>query len=175
MSNYEINPAFGLGSTADVLRSRAANFYLTATDCPGGSKVKKQENKIACYGASFRVISPRDAASGVSTGKRIHEPLEVVGKVDKASPKLFDAICTNKNLASVKLEYWGAVTKAEGFDVDANICIYTFELKNAFVADFRHFTHLDGTLCFVAGFGYHDITLTWMQGGITATDAWLAA
>jgi len=174
MSNYEINPAFGLGSTADVLRSRAATFYLTATDCPGGCKVKKHENTIACYGASFRVVSPRDAAHGAATGKRIHEPLEVVGKVDKSSPKLFDAICRNKNLASVKLEYWGAVTKMEGYDVDGTINIYTFELKNAFLTDFRHFTHLDGTLCFVACFAYHDVTLTWTQGGITATDDWLA-
>lgn len=43
------------------------------------------------------VISPRDAASGLPTGKRQHRPLTVTKELDKASPKLAEAVCRSHN------------------------------------------------------------------------------
>ena len=175
MSEFNINPAFGLSERTE-LRTRAANYFLNlGADIPGGSKIKGHEKQIALYAIAYRIISPRDAASGLATGRRIHEPLEVVGKIDQATPKIFEAVAINKNLANVKLEYWGAVTKAEGYDQDGTIKLYTIDLTNAVVSDFRNFTHVDGTLCFIAAFTYQKITVTWAPGGVTAEDSWLSS
>ncbi len=173
-TDFDINPAFGLTQTAD-LRNRAGNFYLEVDGVPGGCNIKQQEGKNALYGVAYTIVSPRDAATGLATGKRIHGPLDVVGKVDKATPLLFKKLAENANLSSVKLHCWSAVTLAEGSASGGSKEIYKIELKNAVVAAFRHFVHLDGTLCFIASFAYHDITLTWMDGGISASDDWLSA
>ena len=40
------------------------------------------------------VASPKDAASGLSSGKRQHTPVTIVREVDKASPKMMTALGT---------------------------------------------------------------------------------
>ncbi len=174
LSEFDINPAFGLTQTADM-RARAGNFYLEVAGVPGGCKIKGQEGKTALYGIAYTIVSPRDAATGLATGKRIHGPLDVVGKVDKSSPLLFKKLAENADLASVKVHCWSAVTLAEGASSGGSKEIYKIELINAVVTAFRHFVHHDGTLCFIASFTYKAITLTWVDGGIEGSDDWLSA
>ena len=40
---------------------------------------------------SHEIVSPRDPATGLPTGKRQHKPLTIRMEVDKAIPKLQDA------------------------------------------------------------------------------------
>lgn len=175
MSEFSINEAFGLSESAEDMKNRAANFYLDCKEAPGGCEIKGHEGTTALYGVAYRVVSPRDSSTGLATGRRIHDPLEVAGRADKASPKLFQLCAQNKNLATVTIKYWSAVTKALTKTGDQTKNTYNIELTNAVVCDFRHFTNLDGTLCFIAGFTFAEIKLTWMDGGIMGSDQWLSS
>ena len=75
----------------------------------------------------------------------------------------------------MKIEYWGGVSKQSGIGAGSgDALIYTLELTNAQVHEFRHFTAVDGTLCFSVGFTYQKIVITWKDGGITSQDDWLS-
>ncbi|MFI5201288.1 MAG: type VI secretion system tube protein Hcp [Candidatus Kapaibacterium sp.] len=43
---------------------------------------------------TYQVQSPRDAGSGMSTGRRMHKPITITKEVDMASPKLMTALGT---------------------------------------------------------------------------------
>ena len=55
---------------------------------------------------NHEVISPRDAASGLPTGKRQHKPLSVTGMVDKATPILYNILVNNENITDFALRLW---------------------------------------------------------------------
>jgi type VI secretion system secreted protein Hcp len=170
---YDINRGIGLTESSD-LRTRSANFYLEVASIPGGAKLKGQEGKIVLVDWSWGVLSPRDPGTGLSSGKRMHHPLVVVGKIDKSAPKFFDAIATNKNLASVKLHYWTAITKAEGASSEGSKEVYRMELTNCVVSKFSTFAHSDGSSYMEISFTYQKIEITWLDGGISGMDDWLA-
>ncbi|MEQ1621765.1 MAG: type VI secretion system tube protein TssD [Methylococcales bacterium] len=62
---------------------------------------------IYANAVSYSVISPRDAASGLPTGKRQHKPVTITKPMSEASPLLFNAIATNENLNSVTIQFIG--------------------------------------------------------------------
>lgn len=43
---------------------------------------------------TYEVKNPRDAGSGLPTGKRMHKPITITKEIDKASPKLMTALGT---------------------------------------------------------------------------------
>src|SRR5580698_3090421 len=59
---------------------------------------------IECFGYSDEIISPRDPASGLPTGKRMHKPITITTHFDSSTPLLLEAMYTNENLTSVKLD-----------------------------------------------------------------------
>lgn len=67
----------------------------------GDVTIKGLEDRIAAVAVSEGVSSPRDPASGLPTGKRVHKPFVIVKQLDSASPRLFLAAVTNEDLTSV--------------------------------------------------------------------------
>ncbi len=61
---------------------------------------------IAVYNLNYAVASPRDAASGLPTGKRQHKPMNVTIAWSKASPRLYAALTSNENLPEVWLTFY---------------------------------------------------------------------
>jgi type VI secretion system secreted protein Hcp len=60
----------------------ALNAYLKLTgktqgEIKGSNTQKGREDQIMVIGYNHEVVSPRDAASGLPTGKRQHKPLTV--------------------------------------------------------------------------------------------------
>jgi type VI secretion system secreted protein Hcp len=108
-------------------------------------------------GMSHEIVSPRDAASGLPTGKRQHKPLTITKEIDKSTPLLMRAIFTNETLPAVEL----TLDRADGTH------IATVKLTNAQVAD-----HLQQGSTETVSFTYQKITWTWIDGGISATDDW---
>jgi type VI secretion system secreted protein Hcp len=66
------------------------------------SSQKSGWKNTAVLSFEFGLQSPRDASSGLPTGKRTHSPITIVREVDSASPLLWQALCTNEALESVK-------------------------------------------------------------------------
>jgi type VI secretion system secreted protein Hcp len=53
------------------------------------------EGAIECVGFESGVTAVRAARQGLATGRRTHSPIVVRKRVDRASPLLLQAVCTN--------------------------------------------------------------------------------
>jgi len=174
----EISSGLGIVMSGLGAESRSTSIFMEVKgkkqgDIKGGSTHKGQTGKIVLSGWEYQVQSPRDVTTGLATGKRLHHPVEVAGKVDKSTPLLFTALVTNEAV-DVKIHVWSALAKGIGKGMgDAET--YTVELTDGQIASFRHFTHVDGSLYFVAAFTFDKIMVTWVDGGITGQDDWLTS
>jgi type VI secretion system secreted protein Hcp len=113
---------------------------------------------ITLTGYSHEIVSPRDPASGLPTGKRMHKPLTITKVMDKSTPLLLSALTTNENLTSVTLSLTQNGTQ-----------VATVKLTNANIS-----SYVAHGLTETWSFTYQKITWTWVDGGITAEDDWEA-
>lgn len=147
-------------------------------DIKGSITQKGREGKIGVIAMSHEIVSPRDAATGLPTGKRQHKPFVITKELDKSSPLLYNALVNNENISEWKVEcYTPQLSAATG--VGAEKQHYTVKLTNANIA-FIHFRLLNvkgaETARFAeyeeVGFTYQKIEWVWTDGGITAMDDW---
>ena len=88
----------------------AYEFYVTVEGTKQG-KLKGESDREAhadkLTGLSFHysVGSPRDAASGMATGRRTHQPVSFVKEWGAATPQLSQALTTNESFKSVLFEF----------------------------------------------------------------------
>ena len=59
------------------------------------------------------IVSPRDAATGQASGKRVHKPIQFTKEWGASSPLLFQALVTNELLKSVLFEFIRTNEKGE--------------------------------------------------------------
>jgi type VI secretion system secreted protein Hcp len=161
----------------------ALNAYLKLKgqkqgDINGSVTQKGRENSIMVIAVSHEIISPRDPASGLPTGKRMHKPIVITKELDKSSPLLYNALVNNENIPTWKLQFWTPQLKAAQ-GVGTEFQHYTIELLNANIASiaFRMLNNKNPDLMRYAeyeeiAFTYQKITWTWTEGGITASDDW---
>ena len=144
----------------------ALNAYLKLKgqkigEVKGSVTQKGREGKIMVIAVSHEIVSPRDAASGLPTGKRMHKPFVITKELDKSTPLLYQVLTQNENLPTWELEFWQpSATGAERQH-------YTVKLTNANIASWTQ----NGATEQI-GFTYQKITWTWVDGGITAQDDW---
>ena len=163
----------------------ALNAYLRLKgqkqgEIKGSVTQKGREGSIMVIAASHEIVSPRDPASGLPTGKRMHKPFVITKELDKSSPLLYNVLVNNENVPEWKLEFWTPQLSAAG-GVGAEKQHYTVELVNANIASvsFRMLNNKNPELTRYAeyeeiAFTYQKITWTWKDGGITAQDDWEA-
>jgi type VI secretion system secreted protein Hcp len=163
----------------------ALNAYLKLKgqkqgDIKGSVTQKGREGTILVFAVDHSIISPRDPASGLPTGKRMHKPIKITKEVDKASVPLYSALVTNENLPQWELKFWKPKSSSQS-GTGTNVQYYTIKLTNANVASI----HLvkpntkDSTLHTLPDyeeveFTYQKIEWTWTDGGVTAMDDWEA-
>ena len=161
----------------------ALNAYLKLKgqkqgEIKGSVTQKGRENKIMVIAVSHEIISPRDAASGLPTGKRMHKPFVITKELDKSTPLLFAALCTNENISEWELQFWtpqlratsGTGTEVQHYTVkltNANIASISFRMANNKHPDLMKFSEYEEI-----AFTYQKIEWTWNDGGITAGDDW---
>jgi type VI secretion system secreted protein Hcp len=156
----------------------ALNAYLklkgeTQGDINGSVTQAGRENKIEVYAFRHGVKSPRDAASGLPTGKRQHEPFSVLKPTDKASPLLYKALVDNENVTEWKLNCWKPSSSGKElnyYDViltNANVCAMETEMRNN-----KDPNQMKYEICDTARFTYQKIEWVYVDGGISAEDDW---
>jgi len=163
----------------------ALNAYLKLKgqkqgEIKGSVTQKGREGKIMVIAAHHEIVSPRDPASGLATGKHMHHPFVITKEVDKSSPLLYSALINNENIIEWELQFWRPGT-AVASGVGAEKQHYTVKLTNARVADIS-FTMPNNKHPDLArlmeyediAFVYQKIEWTWVDGGIVATDSWVA-
>jgi type VI secretion system secreted protein Hcp len=147
----------------------------------GGVTQKGREGTIAVQYLQSKIVSPRDAASGLPTGKRQHEPLVFRKAVDKSTPKLLSAMVSNENLTAATFKFYR--TSIQGVEQE----YFNIALTNASLAstNLYHPDTMDSSAPAATSNGsgggteleeftltYQQIQWTYLDGGITAQDDW---
>ena len=154
-----------LGATYAFAAPRAGAASTAATAAPAQSQTvmvtgSKQGvfSKVAIpvLAVSHEIVSPRDPASGLPTGKRQHKPISITMDYGPTTPKFIQALVNNENLQSVLI---GLLRSGK--------LVATIKLTNASVS---HYVQTNQSAAF--DFTYQKITWTWIAGGVTAQDDW---
>ena len=156
----------------------ALNAYLrlegeSQGEIKGSVTQAGREDSIEVYGWNHEVLSPRDAASGLPTGKRQHKPIVIVKPLDKATPLLMNVLVNNENITTWRLDCWKPSREGKEFQY------YSVELVNASVSSIRaeqlnnkYPENMNHEAREYVSFTYQKIIWTWQDGGITAEDDW---
>jgi len=158
----------------------ALNAYLKLTgetqgEIKGSVTQAGREDSIMVIGFDYEVESPRDAASGLPTGKRQHKGITIIKEVDKSSPLLMNVLVQNEGIKDWELQCWQPSKTGQEFQ------FYTIQLYNASVAKIKgemlnnkypeNMQHRERE---TITFTYQKIIWTYVDGGITAEDDWEA-
>ncbi len=132
-----------------------------------------REGLHAVLAYSHEVVVPYDAATGKATGRRQHQPFRIVKLINRGSPLLLQALANNETLTTVRIDLWtmGLAGKY--------VHVATYELANARIVSLRPWMPNKSdaatagyTPAEEVAFTYESITVTFVDGGITATDEW---
>ena len=158
----------------------ALNAFLTLKaqkqgDIHGSVTQKGRENSILVHSFNHAIVSPRDPASGLPTGKRQHQPLVILKEIDRSSPLLSKVLVTNENLVAWELQFWDLIPSGTEKQT------FTIRLTNTNIASIRA-SMLDNEdpagaklpLREEISFTYQKIEWIWTEGGITAQDDWVS-
>ena len=158
----------------------ALNAYLKLTgetqgEIKGSVTQAGREDSIMVIATSHEIVSPRDAASGLPTGKRQHKPFLVSKEIDKSTPLLMNALVNNENISSFECRYWTPSPSGQEVQhytvtlTNASISAVRSEmLNNKYAENMQHKEREHVSFC------YQKITMTWEDGGVTAEDDWEA-
>jgi len=139
----------------------------------GSSTMQGREGTIEVEALDQNLEIPADIQTGLSTGKRRHLPLRIMKKIDKASPKLFQACCTGEHMKDVTIKFFRISPKGQEEQ------FFTITLNNAIIIKFHeymlnaldpHYTNREDEEEIL--FTFEKIRLTWNPDGIEAEDSW---
>lgn len=138
-----------------------------------------KEDSISVISISHELVSPRDPATGLPTGKRQHKPLAIVKLIDRSTPLLYRALVINEKMTTFNLAFY--VTPPGGQEVKQ----FTIDLVNAnifFINQVKQNSNSTPELMKFAeyeevSFTYQKIIWTWSNGInvlSTSQDDWVS-
>ncbi len=144
-------------------------------DSVGNIWQEGHENEVLVQAFKHNVMIPRDPRSGQPTGQRVHQPMTVTKIFDKASPLLYNALCSGEVLPKVEIKWYR--TAASG----AQEHYFNILMEDAIIVDIQGympncrdpanaaFTHLEDV-----SFSYRKITWDHDVAGTSGSDDWRA-
>jgi len=124
-------PAGPAGQAADLAGGPNGFGVPAALTCTGAKQGKlvgdQPDGTTLVTAVTFQATSPRDAGTGLPTGKRLYKPVVVTVPVDQASPLYLDALSTAEVLTTCVITFNHTGSGGSGY--------YTLTLTNATVAD----------------------------------------
>ena len=141
---------------------------------PGEDDVKDREGASLIYQLEHEVTIPRNPQSGLPSGQRVHHPVRVIKRIDKASPKLYQALCQGERFKNVTFRWYR--TKAGAGKQEH---YFTTVLEDAILVNMKEwfpitvdkekdtYSHFEDL-----SFTYRRILWTWEIDGIEAQDDW---
>ncbi len=124
----------------------------------------EREGTIECFGFKYDLITPRDEASGMLTGRRQHSPITIIKRIDKSTPLLYKALCQNEPVTSAEFRFYRPSRGGAGGEEH----FYTILLENGYVSDIGSVGRGLERVSFV----FQDITWTYEIGEVTHKDRW---
>lgn len=148
--------------------------YMEIPDAPGSCKVQGREGQVEVLGFEHKVYMPTDRKDGSATGTRVHNDMVVIKNFDKASPKLYQALCNGKIIPEATL-HWYQINdqgvEEEYFTHKLQNCRVTFiepympDVDNPTNEQYKHMERI--------GFRYEKVTWTCTDGNVEFTDSWI--
>ena len=141
----------------------------------GSCDIQGREGTKLVYSLDHPIEIPRDTHTGLPTGKRVHKPLTVTCEIDKASPKILQALTSGEQLSEVLVDFYrisptGAEEKYYTIKLeDAIIVSHEAHFPETFKPESEVYHHLEDI-----SFTYEKIVWTWQPDGIEAEDSWKA-
>ena len=126
-------------------------------------------NRIEVPGYEMDLNTAREASSGMATGRRQYSPILFQKSSGAASIQFFKALINNEKLSSVIFEvYEPSATSG------ATVLSYKIVLTDASVSGFKQsFVEGQKGLVDFIKLVFVSINLTYMNGGVTASDTWV--
>lgn len=119
------------------LTANSQIIYLTVEGAKQGKFQGESKSKFAdkmdVTGFVQEITSPRDAASGMAAGRRMHQPLIILKPSGAASPQFFSALTGNEQLKKVSIEFYSPDPSGK------EMLTYTITLENAHVSAYKQF------------------------------------
>lgn len=158
----------------------ALNAYLRLAGQKSGKiqgsvTMKGREGTIAVIGMAHEIVSPRDPASGLPTGKRQHRPLSITKELDRSTPILRSVLTSNETLTQAELLFYRpdrTGIETQYFTIrltNASIASIDMQMPNNKHADLASLETFEDVT-----FTYQKIEWIWVDGGVTAMDDWEA-
>ena len=153
----------------------AALFYSDAQGIKGDNTVAVRVDSSEVIEVHHEVRKPTDAQMGRATGARVHGPLRILKRIDKATPLLFKALTQNQRLPKLELKWYRPDPTGSGeiqhfYTVtiqDAMCSRIEAWLPNTMAEGESHYTPMEWV-----EFNYRVINWRWEDGGIEHEDAW---
>jgi type VI secretion system secreted protein Hcp len=144
------------------------------------NKQKGREKHIPIIAFNHEIVSPRDAASGLPTGKRQHKPIEITFEADRTMPFWNQALSRNDTLPKMTFNFWqNRKIDQVGSAAGTEVLSYTIELTNATVCASRTIMLNNKNpelmryeYAMEVKLTYQKIVWTWKEGGLSAEDDW---
>lgn len=158
--------------------AESVHLYLKANgkDIQGESTQTSlgRENSIECLSLESRVLTAREASSGMATGRRQYQPLVIRKRIDKGSPLLMKALTENQ-VVEGKFKFFRPNPTGDGTTEQ----FFTLEIKQGRISDIRQYVP-DVLVPSAAAappmeeisFVFHSISWTYTKGGVMHEDTW---
>jgi type VI secretion system secreted protein Hcp len=158
--------------------AETVHLYLKAngSDIKGESTQESlgRKDSIECTYYVQKVITAREAGTGMATGRRQYEPLLCRKRIDKASPRLLQALVENAKVDGV-FRFFRPSPKGDGTTQH----FYTVQFQDGRIASMEQVLP-DTTAPATQSLPpeeemtivFHSITWTYTDGGVSASDTW---
>ena len=152
-------------------------FYMKVTgatqgEIKGSCTQAPFEDQILCQALTHMIEQPRDEASGLPTGKRVHGPITITMVMDESTPLLAQALSTNESLqvelTFVKVNPAGLTEIYFMIELaDASIVNLDFWIPNCLDTAKASYQHMVDV-----AFAYARIVWTQSLKGVQGEDEW---
>jgi len=149
---------------------------IDGNDIEGESSISSlnREGTIECSSFRYGVTTPRTADTGALTGRRQHEPVIIHKRIDKSTPLLLKALCTNEPVTSAEFRFYRTSPRGSGV-VEEHF--FTVLLERGFISSVRQVSEdviMAGKqappMMEEVAFVFSRITWTYEIGGVTHSD-----
>jgi len=158
----------GVVALPTVQAMAAVNAYMTIEGSTQGS-IKGGSERAGGWAGTFPLTGvvrgpdePRDAATGMASGKRQHSVITITRKMDAASPKLARAAATGESLRQVTI-----VFETPGGVAGKEKVAQKIVLSDAIIAGIRNTGETE-----TIKLAFQKIEVTYVNGNKTSTDDW---
>ncbi|MEY4504690.1 MAG: hypothetical protein RL154_986 [Pseudomonadota bacterium] len=139
----------------------------------GSCEQKSREKTIEVFAIEHNIMIPKDPQTGQPTGSRQHQPFCITKPLDKASPKIMQAVASGEQMSKFELKYFRINDKGQEEHY------YTVKLEKAIVVtrnvakknikldEYKNLTDLE-----TVSFTYEKIVETFEKDGIEGEDNW---